>query len=182
LPADPSKGEPTTFDYDTIADVGLSIRYNARDGGERLKSEAKKALVAMLDEANAAGAARVFSLRHEFPDAWSRFRNHAVTGASPAPLTFQLRPEHYPFWAKGRIGTLTQAVLLSKRAPAAPAPSVVADATAGGGTPDVAVPFPGGVDGITLTNNPLAATTGTHTLHLTSNAMSDVWLFVAWKK
>ncbi len=58
LPADPSKGEPTAFDYVSITDVVLSIRYSARDGGEELKKAAMGSLVQTLQDANAVGAAR----------------------------------------------------------------------------------------------------------------------------
>ncbi len=37
LPADPSKGDPAQFDYNTISDVILHIRYTAREGGALLR-------------------------------------------------------------------------------------------------------------------------------------------------
>jgi hypothetical protein len=40
LPANPSKGEPCQFDYETIADVIFQIRYTAREGGELLRKGA----------------------------------------------------------------------------------------------------------------------------------------------
>ena len=33
LPANPSKGDPRQFDYKTISDVILHLRYTAREGG-----------------------------------------------------------------------------------------------------------------------------------------------------
>ena len=101
LPADPSRGEPTAFDYQTITDVVLSIRYTARDGGERLRRAAMAALVAMLAEANAAGAGRLFSIRHDFPDNWARFTAVPATAAAFAPLELTLEERHYPFSGPG---------------------------------------------------------------------------------
>src|SRR5439155_6781395 len=40
LPANPSNNEPRQFDYDTISDVILHIRYTAREGGGLLRKGA----------------------------------------------------------------------------------------------------------------------------------------------
>src|SRR3989442_233642 len=40
LPADPSKNDPRQFDYDTISDVILHIRYTSRGGGGLLSNGA----------------------------------------------------------------------------------------------------------------------------------------------
>ena len=53
LPADPSAGDPAQFDYDTISDVVLHIRYTAREGGDAL---GKRALADLKSKINAAEA------------------------------------------------------------------------------------------------------------------------------
>jgi hypothetical protein len=67
------------FDYDTISDVVLHLRYTAREGGGPLKRSATDALTnAVNDLLNAEGQhglARLFSLRHEFPTEWHKFLN-----------------------------------------------------------------------------------------------------------
>src|SRR5262249_8071213 len=40
LPANPSKNEPRQFDYETISDVILHLRYTAREGGGLLRNGA----------------------------------------------------------------------------------------------------------------------------------------------
>lgn len=65
LPADPSAGEPTQFDYGTIADVVLHLRYTAREGGQTLRTGAMKDLRTRIDAAGAMGSHRLFSLRHD---------------------------------------------------------------------------------------------------------------------
>jgi Tc toxin complex TcA C-terminal TcB-binding domain/Neuraminidase-like domain len=71
----PDKFRP--FDYDTISDVILHIRYTARDGGDDLKTASQgnldKALTSVKLQSNRTGLARLFSLRHEFPTEWYRF-------------------------------------------------------------------------------------------------------------
>lgn len=99
LPADVRQ-----FDYDTISDVILHIRYTAREGGGLLKNGAAANLNARIDEAQAAGSVRLFSVRHEFPTEWAKLKNVKITGATKAAeLTLKLREEHYPFWSRGRV-------------------------------------------------------------------------------
>ena len=179
LPADPSKGEPCEFDYDTIRDVELSIRYRARDGGEILQREAKKALTAALADAGASGAVRLFSIRHDFPEAWDRLTSYApLTAASPAPLQLELTDRHYPYWSQRCHGGLVKAMLLTLKPDAMP--SVVA--ADGQGPQDDAAFTSDAVRAVTLTNRPLAGSIGTTTLYLTANTMKNLWLLVYFKK
>ena len=65
------------FDYDTISDVVLHVRYTAREGGSLLKQRATSELETAINEVALAegerGLANLFSARHEFPDEWHRF-------------------------------------------------------------------------------------------------------------
>jgi Tc toxin complex TcA C-terminal TcB-binding domain len=94
------------FDYDTISDVTLHVRYTAREGGGLLKQKAALELQTALNDfirsEGQQGLAQVFSLRREFPTDWHRFLNPAsVTGDQTValgltkdrfPLLFQSRP------------------------------------------------------------------------------------------
>jgi hypothetical protein len=62
------------FDYDTIADVVLHLRYTARDGGEPLKQQAITALKAALAH-DEHGAVLLISARRDLSSEWSRFLN-----------------------------------------------------------------------------------------------------------
>jgi Tc toxin complex TcA C-terminal TcB-binding domain len=62
------------FDYTTISDVILHIRYTARDAGNPLAAQATKELVAMLDSTTSSQAL-LFCLRYDFPTQWSAFVN-----------------------------------------------------------------------------------------------------------
>jgi hypothetical protein len=97
LPADPSKGGPQQFDYGSISDVILHIRYTAREGGSLLRGAAIDHLSEELKNGRAVGSRRLFSVRHDFPTEWARFVN--AEPGSPAELTLPLRQEHYPFWS-----------------------------------------------------------------------------------
>ena len=59
------------FDYATISDVILHIRYTARQGVDPTK--VKAALDDLLQQANQSNLALLYSLRHDFPTEWSAF-------------------------------------------------------------------------------------------------------------
>ena len=74
LPGNPSKGDPVQFDYETISDVILHLRYTAREGGSLLRQAAIGNLKTLIDDAKAAGSVRLFSVRDEFPNEWAKFQ------------------------------------------------------------------------------------------------------------
>ncbi|MFE5616103.1 hypothetical protein [Streptomyces sp. NPDC056524] len=82
------------FDYRTISDLVLHVRYTARPGGAKLRDEAEAFVVAQVREADRAGLSRLFSLRHDFSSAWHAF----VTGEED--FTAALTAEHFPFFAQ----------------------------------------------------------------------------------
>ncbi|HEX6971866.1 MAG TPA: toxin, partial [Limnochordia bacterium] len=88
------------FDYDTISDVILHVRYTARDGGEPLREASLEALEALVEDANASGLMRLFSLRHDFPTEWHRF----VTGEDDLRLVIE--KDHFPYFASRKDLTI----------------------------------------------------------------------------
>jgi hypothetical protein len=90
------------FDYSTISDVILHIRYTARPGVEPTKVTA--ALDDVFKQANQSGLALLFVLRHDFPTEWSAF----VNGAD---FAVTLRQDHFPYMVQSAkqvtVGTLT---------------------------------------------------------------------------
>lgn len=79
------------FDYLSISDVVVHLRYTARQGGELLGDAALEALEARLQSATEAGLALLFSLRHDFPTEWSLFAN------GDEDLTLTLRKNLFPY-------------------------------------------------------------------------------------
>lgn len=86
------------FDYHSISDIVLTISYTARDAGGLLKTAAEaniERLNAFLMALAAQGsAARVFSLKREFPDALHKL---LTTGIASIGIT----PEHFPYLIRG---------------------------------------------------------------------------------
>jgi hypothetical protein len=101
------------FDFETISDVVINLRYTARDGGAALATVAKQAASlpkpATQPPANGNGAAfpdqsnlaRFFSLRHEFPTDWYKFLNPPASD-SVQTMTLSLTRERFPFQYRGK--------------------------------------------------------------------------------
>lgn len=103
LPANPSKGDPQAFDYETISDVILHIRYTARAAGDPLRKAAADNIKELIGLAQAAGSVRLFSVRQEFPSEWARFQTLVPAAGDRFELALTLRPENYPFWSQRRL-------------------------------------------------------------------------------
>jgi hypothetical protein len=88
------------FDYNTISDVILHIRYTARQGVE--PGKVKTTLDNLFQEANQAGLALLFSLRHDFPTEWSAF----LGGADD--FTATIRRNYFPYFVQGKTITITR--------------------------------------------------------------------------
>lgn len=80
------------FDYNTISDVILHIRYTARQGGGLLGSKAVEYITELVAEANQAGLTLLFNLKHDFPTEWRRF----VNGSTPFVAT--VKRDYFPYF------------------------------------------------------------------------------------
>ncbi|GAB6057246.1 Tc toxin subunit A-related protein [Desulfonatronum parangueonense] len=171
LPANPSKEEPAQFDYNTISDVILHVRYTAREGGELLRNAAIANLIKAIDSAEAAGSVRLYSVRHEFPTEWAKFTTQTPSTDGRYELKLNLRPEHYPFWSQGRLGSVKRLSLFAR----------VAN--------DIDVTINENIK-VTLKQNSLGklraaemkvdlAPVGKLSLHFSSSVVEDLWLAVS---
>lgn len=84
-------GKPRQFDWDTIADAVFTIRYTARSGAP---ADSVTPAVAQWLKDN---SVRLFSMRHEFPSEWARFKKVALSAGQTATLSFDLGDEHFPY-------------------------------------------------------------------------------------
>src|SRR5262249_9081323 len=138
------------FDYSTISDVILHVRYTARDGGQNLAQHATDALKHMLGPA-AAGQPSLrlpllLSLPHDFPTEWSTVVNGGRAAA------FHLRTDQSPYLVRGRLAegaaltidgidlyTLT-ATTLSPPQPVTPLPATLAGDLTTKGSAQLTIP------------------------------------------
>jgi Tc toxin complex TcA C-terminal TcB-binding domain len=188
LPADVRQ-----FDFDTISDVILHIRYTAREGGQLLKSGAVANLKNLINSAQTVGSVRLFSVRHEFPSDWAKFRSATISGATPtAGLRLTLLPQHYPFWAQGLLGpaSIKALELFAEMLPTDKTLTVnlfdKADKT-GNTDPLTQNPAFGNllVGNLVKIPLPAATTDATHpplALFFDDNAIKNLWLAITWGK
>jgi hypothetical protein len=180
LPANPAQREPLPFDYETISDVVLHLRYTAREGGGLLRNGAIENLKTSIDEARSAGSVRLFSVRHEFPSEWARFKAAQPAANERAELSVELREEHYPFWSKGRLEAARRIDLFARTDIAT---LNVTEKRDGSGSKDAIGEQ--AFDGIRrgrLVNIPFPKPTGPLTLYLSDNSISNLWIGVTFGK
>jgi hypothetical protein len=93
-----------SFDYTTISDVILHVRYTARAGGDQLATQATKELTGNLappasgptSGTTTVSQALLFCLRYDFPTEWANFVNSA-TASSPGVFTATLSRQDFPY-------------------------------------------------------------------------------------
>ncbi|HZM84382.1 MAG TPA: hypothetical protein VFC19_52345 [Candidatus Limnocylindrales bacterium] len=167
------------FDHETIVDVVLHVRYTAREGGAPLRAAAEAHLKDMIADAATVGSTRVLSLRRDFPTAWAAFTAAQIPAGGTAPLTFTLREEHYPSWAK--VAELRRVEMFA-RPGAVSTVKVFADAA--GTQQKLQLSAGGAPEGLIYGKIPdaqqLPAATGTVGWHLDDNGMADLWLALTW--
>jgi hypothetical protein len=101
-------GSFRSFDYATISDVILHMKYTAREGGAALGQKVTTELGGLLDIVNQNGMALLFSLRYDFPTEWSAF----VNGSSNFQM--KLRRDYFPYLTQGLTLAIDSLTLYAK--------------------------------------------------------------------
>jgi hypothetical protein len=180
------------FDFDTITDVVLHVRYTAREGGEVLKAAAVSNLQNLVNKAQTIGSVCLFSLRHEFPSQWAKFKSVTINRPTipSAELQLTLVPELYPFWAQAILGSNSvKAVEFFAQMPSTGASVVnINDAAnmTGHNTALVKNPLLGNLISGSLGSNalPPPVTDAAHPFvrYFDDNSMEDLWMAITWGK
>jgi hypothetical protein len=168
------------FDFDTITDLVVHVRYTAREGGDPLKAAAVQNLHDQIKHAQTVGSTCLFSIRHEFPSDWAKFQNVTIGGAIlTAELSLTLTQDLYPFWAQKPVVKAVQFFAET----ASTTPINVTDGKGHGDTL-VSNPLLGNLLSGSLTKIPLplAVTDVAHPFNLffDNNSMEDLWIAIKW--
>lgn len=171
--------EVRQFNYDTISDVILHIRYTAREGGNLLRKGAVANLKTRIQEAQAAGSVRLFSIRHDFPTEWARFRAQNPGPKQKVELVLKLCTEHYPYWSQGLLESVKRVDILARSAEPVnvfdeadqtePIKTLTKD-------PSIGNLLIGKLPPTTLLTKP----TDEFQLFLNHNKIEDLWIAVTW--
>ncbi|UHD15039.1 Tc toxin subunit A-related protein [Thiocapsa bogorovii] len=181
LPADPSKKEPCQFDYDTISDVILHIRYTAREGGSLLRKKAMNSLEKLINEAEAAGSVRLFSVRHDFPSAWAEFKAASIPAKGYAKLALDIKAEHYPFWSGDSLNVTKSIELIAKGLTNCDV-KFITDGKATVEELNEDTRFGTDCVSTVLTSKPLPKPFGQFDAFLSHNSMKELFIAVIWAK
>ena len=111
------------FDFDTITDVVINLRYTARYGGDNLRNFARKAAVlpsrpvqpipaSSTPFPNQKDLQRLFSLKHEFPTEWYKFLHPSDPTATSQSMQIALGNERFPYQYRGKKIQISQAELV----------------------------------------------------------------------
>jgi hypothetical protein len=121
------------FDYDTISDVVLHIKYSAREDAGKFKDSAVDNLRKYFTDDTPSRSLRLFNLKQEFPSEWAQFADPAAT--APA-LQIKLAPELFRVMDKGKTLQITDLWLIARSGQA-----VSLGVTPPAGTTGAAVPL-----------------------------------------
>jgi hypothetical protein len=105
------------FDYNTISDLILHMRYTARGSSGLLKEQAVQELDSAINtfiRTEGEGRAQIFSLRHQFPNQWHEFLNPVDPKPGDNTVTLALTQERFPFLFQSRSITVEQVDVLLK--------------------------------------------------------------------
>ncbi len=95
-----------TFDYNTISDVILHIRYTARQGVDPVK--VKEALSTLFSPDGEVNFPLIFDLKHDFPNEWQQF-----VSSEEGNLEITIKQEHFPYFTQEKEITVDSVLVLS---------------------------------------------------------------------
>ena len=103
------------FDYASITDVVMHVRYTALDGGDKLKEAATASVQSYVknveDLGREEGLFALFDLRHDFPNEWYKASNPPV-GATERVIALDTLLDRLPIFTKGTTKILASDVYL----------------------------------------------------------------------
>ena len=110
----PDFGKPLRqFDYDTISDAILHVKYTAREDAGPFKNSAVEHLRKYFSEGATTPSLRLFDLRREFPTQWHRF----LTSTDPTKkntLELEMSSSLFPFRDEGKTLIVNSIWLLAR--------------------------------------------------------------------
>ncbi|KAL9473557.1 hypothetical protein ACSS6W_007937 [Trichoderma asperelloides] len=108
------------FDYDTISDVLLHIKYTAFNGGDDFRQTAESALLKRLARAEGTASVMAIELASEYPNQW---HSCVVSSSKDSTATLDLSSlrSALPYWAQRAKAKAENVMLLVTPKPAAAA-------------------------------------------------------------
>ncbi len=129
------------FDYSTIADVIVHVKYTARYSNTK-ESSVKTQLISDYSTVSpSVDFPRYFSLRHEFANAWFAYSNNVQTDPD-AQMSIVMQSRMFPYIAQGKEIGVTGWMVLVKVKPGTVLADYELEVDYGGMTPETLTPLP----------------------------------------
>lgn len=113
-PTNPDFGKPLRqFDYGTITDAVIHVKYTAREDAGPFKNAAIQQLRIYFQQDGAVPSLRLFNLRQEFPTQWHRFLNPA-NPVDGNVFELDMSPSLFAFKDEGKILKVNSISLLAR--------------------------------------------------------------------
>jgi hypothetical protein len=110
---DPDFGRPLRqFDYSTISDAILHIKYTAREDAGAFKNGAVTHLRDYFEQEGSTHSLRMFNLRQEFPNQWHSFL-HPTNTADGNVFELEMVPSLFPMRDQGKTLKINMIWLLA---------------------------------------------------------------------
>jgi receptor-binding and translocation channel-forming TcA subunit of Tc toxin/ABC toxin-like protein/neuraminidase-like protein len=103
------------FDYSTISDVVLHVKYTAREDAGLFKNNAVTHLRDYFEEEDQIRSIRMFDLRQEFPAQWHRFL-HPANAADGNVFEFEMSSDLFPLKDAGKTLKINTIWLVARAA------------------------------------------------------------------
>jgi hypothetical protein len=101
------------FDYDSISDVILSIRYTSSDGGDKLRKPAADSVADYIKSvdnlSDTQGLFALFDLKSEFASEWAKLGASVGNATTKGKLVMKNLTERLPMFTRGRDPTKIKA-------------------------------------------------------------------------
>jgi hypothetical protein len=113
-PGNPDFGKPLRqFDYSTISDAILHLKYTAREDAGAFKNGAVTHLRDYFSQDGTAHSLRIFNLRQEFPNQWYNFL-HPANPADGNMFELKMLPSLFPLLDQGKTLKINMIWLLAR--------------------------------------------------------------------
>jgi hypothetical protein len=105
------------FDYETISDVIVSLKYTAREGGRDFADKATAHVQTKLPQMplgeTRTGLLKSFSLRRDFPNEWYKFL-HPSDANTDQSLALDLPEQRFPLFTRGKALKVSKVDLIAR--------------------------------------------------------------------
>lgn len=170
------------FNYSTITDAIIHLRYTSVDGGDKLKTAATGALLNYLtsveDLSQQEGLFTLFDVQHDFPNEWYKATQAPLpAGATSRTLTLANLADRLPVFTRGRKITGVDVILMST---AAFQPGVFTLTSDGDDNSFSAGVKVGDYNAAAIHDAELTINSWTLTIADTTTAWKDMWMVVRY--